>query len=92
MKNTMIHRAFAFAVLSAALVVSSVASADNTPPNPEGKVIVLKRIDIVGHRQLPSVVIEIARLSAAKEAGIAHESLRNALLEQSVPAALRSQK
>jgi hypothetical protein len=81
----MLKHALALAVMSAAVVVPSIASADNS----EGKVYVTKVVTIVGHRQLPSVVVEIARLSAAKEAGIAHDSLRTALLEQSVPATLR---
>jgi len=40
---------------------------------------------------MPSVVIEIARLSAAHEAGAAHEGLRRTLLQQSMPASLQPQ-
>ena len=72
-------------------LVSLSASADPPAPPPAGKVTVLKTIVVYGKRQLPSVVIEIARLSAAHEASEAHESLHAALVEQSVPAALRPQ-
>lgn len=87
----MLKHVVAALVMSSALLAASVASADDTKPTPEGKVYVLKPIKIVGTRQLPSVVIEIARLSAAHEAGVAHEGLRKALLEASVPATLKAQ-
>jgi hypothetical protein len=92
MNKMMVKRALGLVVMAAALFVPAVAFADNTAPNPEGKVYTTKVVNIVGHRQMPSVVIEIARLSAAKEAGAAHETLRNALIEQSMPAALRPQR
>ena len=89
MKRMMLHKVVAGFVMSAVLLVGSVATADESPI-PEGKVYVLKTVTVVGNRQMPTVVIEIARLSAAREAGAAHENLRRALLEQSVPAALKS--
>lgn len=91
MKNMMLEKIVGVLVACAALVVSSVASADEAPPNPEGKVYVLKTVRVVGTRQMPSVVIEVARLSAAHEAGAAHEGLRRTLLEQSMPAAFKPQ-
>ena len=69
---------------------AATASADPTPtPAAPSNVKVLKTVVVVGKRQMPSVVIEIARLSAATEAGAAHETFHAALLEASVPAALR---
>ncbi len=90
----MLKNVVAALVMSSALVVpslSSLASADDTKPSADGKVYVLKTVKIVGNRQLPSVVIELARLSAAHEAGAAHENLRKAMLEASVPATLKAQ-
>ena len=80
------------AALAIALSLASLsASADPPAPPPAGKVTVLKTIVVYGKRQLPSVVIEIARLSAAHEASAAHDHLHNALVEASVPATLRTQ-
>jgi hypothetical protein len=72
-------------------LVSMTAFADppSTPAAPT--VHVLKPTIVYGRRQLPSVVIEIQRLSAAHEAGEAHEGLHQALMEASVPATLRHQ-
>lgn len=68
---------------AAAPAAAAVAAA--APSN----VKVLKPTIVYGRRQMPSVVVEIQRLSAAHEAGVAHESLHNALVESSLPAALR---
>ena len=75
--------------LLAVALSTSVASADEAAPQ---SVHVTKTVTVYGKRQLPSVVIEIARLSAAHEASVAHDSLRAALVEQSKPAALRDAK
>jgi hypothetical protein len=69
---------------------ATTAPAAAAPAQPTN-VKVLKTVWVYGRRQLPSVVIEIQRLSAAHEAAEAHESLHNALVESSVPAALRQQ-
>jgi len=78
---------FAGFALCSTLAIPAVAAADTPSPT----TYTLKVVTVYGRRQLPSVVIEIARLSAAHEASVAHEELHRALLEQSMPPALRPQ-
>jgi hypothetical protein len=60
------------------MFLTSSASADQTLPE----------IVVYGHRQMPSVVIELTRPTAAHEAGAAHEAFRREMLEKSRPPAL----
>ena len=87
----MTKKLLAVVVVLSLTMVSLSASADDTTATQAVKVYTLKPTTVYGKRQLPSVVIEIARLSAAHEASAAHDHLHNALVESSVPATLRTQ-
>jgi len=69
---------------SALVLLSAAASADETPG-----VYTTPVVTIYGRPNKPSVVIELTRPTAAAAARAAHEGMRNAWLERSVPAALK---
>lgn len=68
-------------------LVSVVASADETASAP--KVYTTPVVTVYGRPNKPSVVIELTRPTAASAARSAHEEMRNAWLEKSVPATLK---
>jgi hypothetical protein len=71
--------------LAAMWSLASLASADQT----DGVgVYTMKPIVIVGRPNLPSVVIELTRPTAAQAARSAHEEMRNAMIESLRPATL----
>ncbi len=78
-------------VLSAALLASGIASADDTSVTVNGPgVITLPVCTIVGRPDRPHVAIEVAKPTPAREAGAAHEAMRRAWLLRSEPAPLRA--
>jgi hypothetical protein len=71
--------------LAAMWSLSGLASADGA----DGPgVFTMKPIIIVGRPNLPSVVIELTRPTAAQSARAAHEEMRNAMIEKLRPATL----
>jgi hypothetical protein len=75
------------ALIAALMTLSTSALADES----EG-VRTLPMITIYGRAPKPSVVVEIRGPTAAREAGLAHEGLRDRLMAQSIPPALRPQQ
>ncbi len=63
------------------------ASADPTTLGPDG-VHQMKPITIYGRPNMPSVVIELTRPTAAQAARAAHEEMRNAMIESLRPSTL----
>lgn len=61
------------------------ARADETTP----ATTTLPTITIVGRPARPNITVVLTRPTAAREAGAAHEAVRKALVEASVPATLR---
>jgi hypothetical protein len=86
----MANKVLGLVVFLALGAVSASALADESQPTADAPVTTLKPITVVGRTQLP-IVIELKRLSAAHEAGVAHEALHRALLAQSLPQGLRPQ-
>jgi hypothetical protein len=80
-------------VASTMVLLSASAAADPTTSAPAVAVVhTLNPIIIVGRRpNKPSVVIELTRPTAANAAHAAHEEMRNAWLEASVPATMKSE-
>lgn len=74
--------------LTTSMAVPSIASADE--PGGDG-VYRLPVVTVYGRRPArPSVIVELTRTSAAHEAGVAHEGLRESLIRASMPPALRA--